>query len=61
MVEEIQVLKNGKKGSRPGSPVGLLSTSAASANGGGQNSESSEDEREGIFFTSSSFCFYTLT
>ena len=47
MVEEIQVLKNGKRGSRPGSPVGLLSTAASSNGGGPQNSESSEDEREG--------------
>ena len=49
MVEEIQVLKNGKRGSRPGSPVGLLSTAASSNGGGPQNSESSEDEREGRY------------
>jgi len=42
MVNSEEVLKNGKKGSRPASPVHL----AASSNGG-QGSESSEDEREG--------------
>ena len=43
MVNSEEVLKNGKKGSRPASPVHL----AASSNGG-QGSESSEDEREGM-------------